>query len=70
VIFRVLWRLFFGALRRLQDADDQRLAGRLNDFPGDRGQAVDLHDPLDLGEEALDEAEVADGDAGDGERRT
>jgi hypothetical protein len=37
VIFRVLWRRFFGALRRLQDADDQRLAG--HPLQGGAGQS-------------------------------
>jgi hypothetical protein len=37
-----------------------------DDFPGDRAQVVDLHDALDLSEQALNEAEVATGDAGDG----
>jgi hypothetical protein len=55
-----------GAVRRLQNADDQRFTGRLDDFPGDRAQVVDLHDALDLSEQALNEAEVAAGDAGDG----
>ena len=51
---------------RLQAADDKRLAGGFDDFLGDRAQVVDLHDALDLREQALHEAEVAAGDAGDG----
>ena len=66
MIFRGLWRLFLSATWRLQAADDQRLAGGLDDFPGDRAQVVDLHDAPGLGEQSLDEAEVAAGDAGDG----
>jgi hypothetical protein len=42
-------------------ADDERFAGGVDDFGGDRVQAVDLQDTLDLGEEACEEAEVAVG---------
>jgi len=66
VTFRTLWRLFLGATWRLQAADDKRLAGGLYDFPGDRAQVVDLHNAPDLGEQSLDESEVAAGDTGDG----
>jgi hypothetical protein len=50
----------------LQGAGDQRLKGGFEDLPGERAQVVDLHDALDLSEQTLDEAEVADGDARDG----
>lgn len=49
----------------LGDADDQRGAGCFDDIIGDGGQLVDLHDPLHLGEQPVDEAEVAAGDPGD-----
>jgi hypothetical protein len=42
-------------------ADDERLAGGVDDFGGDRVQAVDLQDALDLREEAREETEVAVG---------
>ncbi len=56
-------------MRRLQAADDQRLTGGFDDFPGDRAQVVDLHDALNLSEQTLNEAEVAARDAGDGRER-
>jgi len=34
-------------------ADDERFAGGVDDFGGDRLEVVDLEDPLDLGEEAV-----------------
>lgn len=49
----------------LGDADDQRGAGCFDDIIGDGGQLFDLHDPLHLGEQPVDEAEVAAGDPGD-----
>lgn len=64
--FRALWRRFSGVTWRLQAADDERLTGGFDDFPGDRAQVVDLQDALDLSGQPLDEAEVAAGDAGDG----
>jgi hypothetical protein len=47
-------------------ADDEVLSGGLDDFLGDDGLLVDLHDAFDLADEADGEAEVAAGDAGDG----
>ncbi|MET3923333.1 hypothetical protein ABIB26_004294 [Arthrobacter sp. UYEF20] len=47
-------------------ADEQGFAGRFDDFLGDAVELVDVADARDLGEEALDEPEVAVGDAGDG----
>jgi hypothetical protein len=52
--------------RGLCVADDQGAAGGLDDVAGDDGQVVDPQDPFDLGEQAVDEAEVAAGDAADG----
>lgn len=46
--------------------DDQILARGLDDLAGDRAEAIDVEDALDLGEEALEAAEVAAGDPGDG----
>ncbi|MEV0296430.1 hypothetical protein [Nocardia sp. NPDC050710] len=42
------------------------LAGGFDDVGGDGVEFVDSHDALDLGEESLQEAEVAAGDTGDG----
>jgi hypothetical protein len=42
-------------------AQDERLARGVDDFGGDGVEAVDLHDALDLGEEADEQAEVAVG---------
>jgi hypothetical protein len=53
----------------LQAADDERFAGRLDNFLGENAQLVDLHNAPRLCEEALDEAEVAAGDACDGGER-
>ena len=64
--FRAFGTSSWGVVWRLQAADDQRLTGGFDDFPGDRAQAADLQDALDLSEQALDEAEVSAGDAGDG----
>jgi hypothetical protein len=47
-------------------ADDEAFAGGFDDLARDRGEVVDFEDALDLGEEAVDEAEVAVGDSGDG----
>lgn len=49
----------------LGGADDEG-AGGFGDVGCESVQFVDPHDPLDLGEQAFDEAEVAAGDAGDG----
>jgi hypothetical protein len=46
-------------------AEEERFAGGFDDFGGEGVELVDVADALDLGEEALDEAEVAVGDAGD-----
>ncbi len=46
-------------------ADDEALAGGLHHLGGDRAELVDVQHALDMGEEALHEAEVAAGDAGD-----
>ena len=49
----------------LTDTDNERAAGSLHNLVGDDGQFVDLHDPFDLGEKPMQEAEVAAGDARD-----
>jgi len=46
-------------------ADDQGLARGCDHLGGHRVEFVDLEDPVDLGEDAGYEAEVAGGDAGD-----
>jgi hypothetical protein len=46
--------------------DDKGAAGGLDDVAGDGVEFVDLHDAFDLGEESVDEPEVASGDTGDG----
>ena len=46
-------------------ADDERLACGVDDFGGDRLEVVDLEDPVDLGEQARDQAKVAAGGPGD-----
>jgi hypothetical protein len=43
-----------------------RVERGLNDVIGDGAEFVDFHDAFDLGEEPVDDAEVASGDAGDG----
>jgi len=45
--------------------DEQRFAGGFDDLGGDGLEVVDLSDALDLGEQSVDEAEVAAGDAGE-----
>src|SRR5699024_844558 len=50
---------------RVSDADDQGGACGFDDVVGDGVQLVNLHDAFHLGEESVDEAEVAPGDAGD-----
>lgn len=47
-------------------ADDEGAARGLDDVAADHTQIVDLHDAFDLDEQAVDEAEVAAGDAADG----
>ncbi len=49
----------------LEGTDDEVLARRLDDLLGDQPQFVDLQNALNLGEEALDQAEVTAGDARD-----
>jgi hypothetical protein len=46
--------------------DDEAFAGGLDDLARDCREIVDLKDPPNLGEEAVDQAEVAVGDPGDG----
>jgi hypothetical protein len=48
-------------------ADDERFAGGFDDFARDGLQLVDLEHAADLGEETVDETDVAAGDAGDGD---
>ena len=43
-------------------ADDEHLAGGVDDIGVERVELVDLHDAGDLGHEAFDESEVAAGD--------
>lgn len=47
-------------------AEEERFAGGFDDFGGDGVELVDVADAPDPDEEALDEAEIAVGDAGDG----
>jgi len=47
-------------------ADDEGAACGLHDVAGDNRELVDLQDALDLDEQAVDQAEVAAGDAADG----
>ena len=47
-------------------ADDEGAGGGFDDVVGDGVEFVDLQDPLDLGEEAFEEPEVAAGDPCDG----
>ena len=47
-------------------ADDEGAAGGLHDVAGDDRELGDLQDALDLDDQAVDEAEVAAGDAADG----
>lgn len=46
--------------------DEQGLAGGFDDLGRHCGEVVELLDPANLGEQPVDEAEVAAGDAGDG----
>ncbi|GAB2518817.1 hypothetical protein GCM10027064_15640 [Microbacterium petrolearium] len=48
------------------DTDDQGALCGFDDVVGDGVEFVDLQDPLDLGEEAFEEPEVAAGDPCDG----
>ncbi|MDP9398976.1 MAG: hypothetical protein M3P96_14690 [Actinomycetota bacterium] len=57
-------RLVAGSVRVA--VDEESFAGGFDDFLGDVVEGVDLEDALDLAEQAVDEAEVAAGDAGDG----
>ena len=50
----------------LDGADDEGVAGGLDDFLGDGAELVDVHDPLGLRDEAAGQAEVAAGDPVDG----
>lgn len=50
----------------LDVAGDEGVAGGLDDVAGDDRQLVELHDAFDLHEQAVEEPEVASGDAGDG----
>jgi hypothetical protein len=47
-------------------ADDEGLAGGLDDFLGDGAELVDFQDAVDLGDEPAGQAEVPAGDAVDG----
>jgi hypothetical protein len=47
-------------------SDDESVTGGLDHFARDGRELVDLEDARDLGKEAVDEAEVAVGDASDG----
>lgn len=55
------WHCF----RSLSDTYDKGAPGGIDNLVGNEGQLVDLHDPLDLGEQPMQEAEIAAGDAGD-----
>ena len=55
-----------GGPLRCSVADEECVAGGFDDFWGDGLELVDVQDAFDLGEEAVDEAEVAAGDPGDG----
>jgi hypothetical protein len=57
--------LYGGDSSALCGADDEGAAGGLDDIGRDGGQVVDPKDTVDLDEQALHEAEVAAGDAGD-----
>lgn len=50
----------------LDRADDEGLAGGLDDFLGDGADLVDFQDAVDLGHELAGKAEVSAGDAVDG----
>jgi hypothetical protein len=60
--WRVLSALFGGS----SGPDHEGAAGCLDDVVGESVEVVDLQDAVDLGEQSLDEAEVAAGDPGDG----
>ena len=47
-------------------ADDEHLAGGVDDVGVEGVELVDLHDACDLGHESFDESEVAAGDPDDG----
>ncbi len=49
----------------LRVADDEGAAGGFDDVAGDDGEVVDLQDAFDLDEQAVNESEVAVGDAAD-----
>ena len=49
----------------LGGSDDEGLASGLDDVSSHGREVVDRHDAVDLGDQALDEADVAAGDAGD-----
>ena len=49
----------------LRGSDDEGFASGFDDLAADGREAVDLEDAGDLGEQALDEAEVAACDASD-----
>jgi hypothetical protein len=53
----------------LRVAYDEGAACGFDDVVSDDGQVVDAHDPLDLGEEPVDQSEVPAGDASDGVNR-
>jgi len=57
-----MWSRFLAG----SSAYEECFAGGVDDFGGDGSQVVDLSDAVDLGEQSVDEAEVAAGDAGDG----
>ena len=61
--------LLSGLVTALCVADDEGAPGCLDHVAGDDGQVVDPHDALDLDEQAVNQAEVAAGDAPDRRRR-
>lgn len=50
-------------------ADEEGLSGGVDDLGGEGVEVIELLDPFDLGGEAVEQAEVASGDAGDGGQR-
>ena len=52
--------------RRLGSPNNETCPSRFHDLLGDRLQLVDLENALDLDEQAVEQAEVAAGDADDG----
>lgn len=60
-----VWRDFTGWFGGSGESDDEGGTGSFDDVVGDGVELVDLHDPAHLGEEPVDEAEVAAGNSRD-----